>query len=49
MINPFQFEGPGEWVNHDLEVLWVELEQMFQLKVGHSNLGPVQDYAIYPI
>ena len=30
-------------VKHDLEVVWVKLEQILQLKVDCSNFGPVQD------
>ena len=50
MINHPQ--GPCEWVDGDLEVLWVELktdiETDIHLKVGCSNLDPVRDWAIYP-
>ena len=38
----------GEWLSHDLELLWVELEWILQLKVGYSRFDPVQDRFIYP-
>ena len=36
-------QGSYEQVNHDLEILWAELEQILQLKIGLSKFGSVRD------
>ena len=40
-------QEPSEWVDADLEFLWVESEQILQLKVDRPNFGPVRGSAIY--
>ena len=32
---------------NDIELLWVNLKQVLQLKVGCSNFDPISDTAIY--
>ena len=49
MTKPFTGVGVScEWVDCDLEVLWVELKQILHLKVGCSDFDPVQDRSILP-
>ena len=45
---PNQSQGSFEWVDCDLEVLWVELKQILHLKVGCSDFGPVRDRGSLP-
>ena len=42
-------QGPCEWIDHDLQVLCVELEQILWLKLESSLFifSPVRDQAIY--
>ena len=41
-------QGSCAWLKHDLEVLWVTLKQILQLKVGCSNFGPLRGSVVYP-
>ena len=41
--DPNHSQGFCEWVDCDLEVLWVELKQILHLKVSCLDFGPVQD------
>ena len=41
-------QGSCKWFKHDLEVMAVKLEKILQLKVGCSNLSPVQDFGHLP-
>ena len=41
-------QGSCAWLKHDLEVLWVTLKQILQLKVGCSNFGPVGGSVAFP-
>ena len=36
-------QEPCEWFGHDLQVLFVKLEQILHLKVDRSDFGPVRD------
>ena len=45
---PNHSQGSCEWVDCDLEVLWVELKQILHLKVGCSDFGPVRDRGSLP-
>ena len=40
---PNHSQGSCEWVDCDLEVLWVELKQILHSKAGWSDFGPVRD------
>ena len=41
--DPKHSQRSCEWVDCDLEVLWVELKQILHLKITCSDLGPVRD------
>ena len=45
---PNHLQEPCEWVDCDLEVLWVELKKILHLKVDCSDLGPVWDRGSSP-
>ena len=48
VFEPFTGTVNGLMLIAYLEVLWVESEQILQLKVGCPNFGPVRGLAIYP-
>ena len=48
VFEPFTGTVNGLMLIAYLGVLWVESEQILQLKVGCPNFGPVRGLAIYP-